>query len=64
MGRYKSKAVGKQYTHKISRTGGGASYTVTLPIAVMRKFKWRERQKVNLVINEKKKTITIKDWKK
>lgn len=41
---------------------GGKSYAVTLPIDIVRKFGWREKQKVVLKINKKRKTITIKDW--
>ena len=48
---------------KITKVGG-KSYAVTLPIEVIRLFNWKERQKVVLKINKKKKTITIKDWEK
>ena len=49
---------------KITKLSGGGSYGITLPIKIVRKFKWKERQKVELEINEKNKIITIKDWKK
>ena len=49
---------------KITKIAGGSSYAITLPIDVVRRWGWRERQKVELVINEKKKTIKIIDWKK
>ncbi|PIS21936.1 hypothetical protein COY33_00710 [candidate division WWE3 bacterium CG_4_10_14_0_2_um_filter_42_7] len=42
---------------------GGTSYGVTLPIEVIREFGWKEKQKVTLEINSKKKLITIRDWK-
>jgi len=48
---------------KITKVGG-ASYAVTLPIDVISRWKWREKQKVVLKINNRTKTITIKDWKK
>ena len=35
---------------------------LTLPIEIIKKLKWRERQKV--VLNLRGQTITIKDWKK
>jgi len=41
----------------------GGSYYVTLPIEVIRRYKWKERQKV--VVNAVRgKKIEIKDWKK
>ncbi|MCH8048755.1 hypothetical protein IIC44_01520 [Patescibacteria group bacterium] len=48
----------------LSKTSGGRSYTITLPIEVIRRWRWKNRQKLQLKINEKTKTITIKDWKK
>ena len=42
---------------------GGSSYGITLPIEVIRQFGWKERQKLILGINPKKKLIVIKDWK-
>ena len=48
---------------KLMRTGrNGRSVAVTLPIEIVEKLKWRERQKV--VVKLRGKTITIKDWKK
>jgi len=44
----------------ISKTGGGKSYSITLPIDIVHKLKWRERQKV--AVSLRSKTITIKDW--
>lgn len=41
---------------------GGSSYAVTIPISIMRKLKWRERQKVVVKLRGKK--ITIQDWEK
>lgn len=49
---------------KISKTGGGTSYCITLPIDVIRRWGWREHQKVVLDIDDKKKIIKIRDWKK
>ena len=39
------------------------SYAVTLPKELVRKFKWKERQKLELLFGGRKKEITIKDWK-
>jgi antitoxin component of MazEF toxin-antitoxin module len=48
---------------KITKVGGH-SYAVTLPMEVVKSWKWQERQKVVLEIDNKKKAIKIKDWKK
>jgi len=48
----------------LTRVSGGASYAITLPHAVVKSFKWKGRQKLKLDVNEAKKTITIRDWKK
>jgi len=37
-------------------------YYISIPISVIRKLKWRERQKVVVKLRGKK--ITIEDWKK
>ncbi len=48
----------------LTRVSGGASYAITLPHSVVKAFKWKGRQKLKLDINEKNKSITIRDWKK
>jgi len=40
---------------------GGKSYAVTIPISMMRKLKWKERQKV--VVKKRGKKIIIEDWR-
>lgn len=42
----------------------GRSYTVSIPINIIRFLKWREHQKVVFELDKKKKRIIIKDWKK
>jgi len=49
---------------KITKIAGGTSYAITLPIDAVRRWGWKERQKVVLELDEKNKTIKIKDWKK
>jgi len=46
------------------KTSGGKSYGITLPIDAIRKFRWKNRQKLQLTIDERGKRIIIKDWKK
>ena len=48
----------------LTKVSGGASYAITLPRSVIKAFKWKERQKLKLDVNEKTQTITIRDWKK
>lgn len=42
---------------------GEKSYGITLPIDVIRRWGWRERQKVTLEIDDENKKIVIEDWK-
>lgn len=46
---------------KLTRTGGGKSITITLPIEIVRELKWRNKQKV--VVTKRGKGIVITDWK-
>jgi antitoxin component of MazEF toxin-antitoxin module len=46
---------------KLTKMGGGRSMGLTLPIEIIKKLGWKERQKV--VVNLKGKHIIIKDWK-
>jgi len=46
---------------KITKVGSGKSYSVTIPIEIIRNLKWRERQKV--VCTQKGKKLVIEDWK-
>ncbi len=57
------RKISKRNIRSITKVGG-KSYAVTLPIEIIRSFKWKEKQKVVLKINKARKTITIKDWKK
>jgi antitoxin component of MazEF toxin-antitoxin module len=47
---------------KLTKTGRGKSLAVVLPIEMIRKLNWRERQK--LVVELSRRKIIIKDWKK
>lgn len=48
---------------KLSRVGGGTSYSLTLPIEAVRAFGWKEKQKLVIEIDKKKRKIVIRDWK-
>lgn len=47
---------------KLTRSGGGKSIGLTLPIEIVRELKWKERQKV--VVKKVRGGVLIKDWKK
>jgi antitoxin component of MazEF toxin-antitoxin module len=51
----------KKNIRKLTKLGG-KSLGLTLPIEIVRKLKWRERQKV--VVTLKGRKITVEDWKK
>ncbi len=55
---------GEQNIRKLAKVGGGATYSITLPIEIIRKFKWKEKQKLVVEADMKKKVIIIKDWEK
>lgn len=46
---------------KLTRMGAGKSMGLTLPIEILRKLKWRERQKV--VVKRRGTKLTIEDCK-
>ncbi len=54
------RKLGDKHIRKIMRNGD--SYSITVPIEIMREFKWREKQKV--VIKKRGKSFTVSDWKK
>lgn len=56
------RKVGKENIRSLTRTSGGKSYAISLPIGVIREFGWQERQKLELSIDVKRKRITISDW--
>jgi len=47
---------------KLSRVGGGTSYSLTVPIEMMRFLKWQEKQKVVFSLDKRNKQLKIKDW--
>jgi len=55
------RKINKTEIRNIQKSGG--TYYVTLPIDIIRKFGWKERQKVTVRAVSGKK-IEIKDWKK
>lgn len=47
---------------KLSRVGRGNTYSLTLPIEMIRKLKWQKTQKIEVEMDEKKNRLIIKDW--
>ena len=43
---------------------GKRSYAVVLPKEAIKSFGWKERQKLIVKINRKRKAIIIQDWEK
>jgi len=50
------------YVRKLTKVGGGRTYSVTLPISSIRKFKWKSKQKLIIEVDEKRKRFIVKDW--
>lgn len=48
----------------LNKVSNGKSYTVTIPIDVVRRWRWKNHQKLFLRTNEKKRQIIIEDWEK
>jgi antitoxin component of MazEF toxin-antitoxin module len=46
---------------KLTRTGGGKSIGLTLPIEYVRELGWKDRQKV--VVKKQGQKLVIEDWK-
>lgn len=58
------RKVENRNVRSLIKTSGGKSYTITLPVEVIRKWRWKHRQKLQLTISKNKKRIIIEDWKK
>ncbi|MFH1326375.1 MAG: AbrB/MazE/SpoVT family DNA-binding domain-containing protein [Candidatus Falkowbacteria bacterium] len=58
-----SKKQGSENIRKITKVAKH-SYAITLPIGIIREWGWKEKQKVELIIDDRKKEIKIRDWKK
>jgi antitoxin component of MazEF toxin-antitoxin module len=56
------KSLEERDIRKLTRTGGGKSVSVTLPIEYVRELGWKDRQKVT--VKKVGKKLVIEDWKK
>lgn len=59
MGRRK---IEEQTVRKLSKVGGGKSFCLTIPIDMVRRLGWRERQKVEVRLKAGK--IILNDWRR
>jgi len=57
------RAIEDENIRSLIKVSDGKSYAITLPIDVIRRWRWKSHQKVTLTIDEKKKRIIIEDWK-
>ena len=57
------RKIEQQNIRKLTKIGK-RSFAVTLPVDLVRAWHWKEKQKVVLEVDNKKKIIKIKDWKK
>jgi len=60
MGRHK---IEEQNVRKLFKIGNG-SYSLTIPIDIIRRFDWQEKQKLTIEADDKRKRIIIKDWER
>ena len=56
----KRRRIENRNIRKLTKSGGGASISLTLPIEIVRELKWRDNQKV--VVKKRGKGILIIDW--
>lgn len=52
----------KDKIRKLTKVGGGRTYSITIPIDVIRRKNWREHQK--LIVEEIEGGILVYDWSK
>ncbi len=53
----------KKFVRKLQKASSH-SYVITIPKELVKKFGWRERQKLEISFGGKKPELKIKDWKK
>lgn len=53
---------GKKPIRKLTKVGG-ASYALALPMAAIKRFGWKEHQKLTVQVDLKNKKLIIRDWK-
>lgn len=56
------KKIENRNIRKLSRVGNGKTYTITIPIEIIREFGWMKKQKLVVEMDKKNKIVKIKDW--
>lgn len=56
------KKIENRNIRKLSRVGNGKTYTITIPIEIIREFGWQRKQKLVVEMDKKDKIVKIKDW--
>ncbi len=58
-----AKRIEDRNVRKLAKVGGGKTYSITIPIEIIREFGWQEKQKL-VVKKYGKNKVIIEDWKK
>ncbi len=45
----------------LTKIASGSSYAITLPIEVVRRWGWKDRQKLEVFVDERTKSILVRD---
>jgi bifunctional DNA-binding transcriptional regulator/antitoxin component of YhaV-PrlF toxin-antitoxin module len=56
------KKIENRNIRKLSRVGNGKTYTITIPIEIIREFGWQRKQKLVVEMDKKNKVVKIRDW--
>lgn len=54
------RKINNNHIRSLTKVSKGRSYSLTLPIEMVRELGWRERQK--LVVKKRGNKLTIEDW--
>ncbi|MEA2006616.1 MAG: hypothetical protein U9O20_00430 [Patescibacteria group bacterium] len=52
----------ERITRKLQRVGRGRTYSITIPIEIIRSFGWKEKQKLVFEADKRRNVIKIRDW--
>ncbi|MBU4360582.1 hypothetical protein KKA66_01900 [Patescibacteria group bacterium] len=55
-----TRKIENRQIRKLTKSGRGASISLTIPIEIIRKLKWRDNQKV--IVKQRGEGVLITDW--
>jgi bifunctional DNA-binding transcriptional regulator/antitoxin component of YhaV-PrlF toxin-antitoxin module len=58
-----TRNMAKKYIMKLRRVSR-YSYSITLPKDLIKEFRWKERQKLEVSFGGRKRELVIRDWKR